>query len=136
MNVANHMRAKWKLVEALLDNRHPLHTHNPSSPTLVSFGGGLPVLGADHRQAHLALLVDVGVVDLCLECDLGRLEGVLGGEDYFDSERAFVIRRIVLEVEEKGKKHRSSEADGQLRGGGGGGAATHRNDEPLPCQQV
>ena len=70
--------------------------------TLVSFGGRLPVLCADHRQAHLALLIDVGVIDLCLECDLGRLERVLGGENDFDSERTFVIRRVVLKVSRRG----------------------------------
>lgn len=67
-----------------------------SAPTLVSFGGRLPVLCTDHRQAHLALLIDVGVVDLCLECDLGRLERVLGGENDFNPECTFVIRRVVL----------------------------------------
>lgn len=70
---------------------------NTNTPTLVSFGGRLPVLCADHRQAHLTLLINVGVIDLCLECDLGRLERVLGGENDFDSERTFVIRRVVLE---------------------------------------
>lgn len=48
---------------------------------MVRFGGWLPVLCADDRQTHLSLLVDVGVVDLRLERDLGGLEGVLGGED-------------------------------------------------------
>lgn len=67
-----------------------------SAPTLVSFGGRLPVLCTDHRQAHLALLINVGVVDLCLECDLGRLERVLGGENDFNPECTFVIRRVVL----------------------------------------
>lgn len=67
-----------------------------NTPTLVGFGGRLPVLCTDHRQAHLALLVNVGVIDLCLECDLGRFEGVFGGENNFDPECAFVIRRVVL----------------------------------------
>ena len=64
--------------------------------TLISFGGWLPVLSTDDRQAHLPLLVDVGVVDLCLERDLGGLEGILGRKDDFDPERSFVIRRVVL----------------------------------------
>lgn len=38
------------------------------------------------------------MIDLCLECDLGRLERVLGGENDFDPERTFVIRWVVLEV--------------------------------------
>lgn len=56
----------------------------------------LPVLHADDGQADLALLVDVGVVDFCLEGDLGRLEGILGGEDDLDPKRSFVVRRTVL----------------------------------------
>lgn len=66
------------------------------TPTLVSFGGRFPVLCADHRQAHLTLLINVGVVDLCFECDLGRLERVLGRENDFDPECTFVIGRVVL----------------------------------------
>lgn len=88
------------------------HTH-----TLVSFGGRLPVLCTDHRQAHLALLVDVGVIDLCLECDLGGLEGILRGEDDFDSERAFVIRRVVLQAEiEKTTTERVNRWEAQVDG--------------------
>lgn len=71
-------------------------THNTNTPTLVSFGCRLPVLRADHRQAHLALLINIGVIDFCLEGDLGGLERVLGGENYFNSECTFVIRRVVL----------------------------------------
>lgn len=71
-------------------------------PTLVGFGGRLPVLCTDHRQAHLALLVNVGVIDLCLECDLGRFEGVFGGENNFDPECAFVVRRVILKASEGG----------------------------------
>lgn len=67
-----------------------------NTPTLVSFGGGLPVLCADHRQAHLALFVNVGVIDFRLKGDLRGLERVLGGENDFNSECSFVIRRVVL----------------------------------------
>lgn len=67
--------------------------------TLVSFGGRLPVFCTDHRQAHLALLIDVGVIDLCLERDLGRFEGIFSGKYDFDPERTFVIRRVVLKVD-------------------------------------
>ena len=43
---------------------------------------GLPLVGAEHAQAHGALVIvaDVGVVDLGLEGDGGRLEGVFFGE--------------------------------------------------------
>lgn len=66
--------------------------------TLVSFGGWLPVLCTDHREAHLALLVNVGVVDLGLEGDFRGLKGVLGGENDLNPKRTFVIGWIVLEV--------------------------------------
>lgn len=68
---------------------------------MVSSGGRLPVLRADHRQAHLAFLINVGVIDFCLECDLGGLKGVLGGENDFDPECTFVIRRVVLDGSEQ-----------------------------------
>lgn len=102
-----------------------------STPTLVSFGGRLPVLCTDHRQAHLALLINVGVVDLCLECDLGRLERVLGGENDFNPECTFVIRRVVLKGNNKVSK-------GNLRPTylrpAKEGTAAYRNNQPLPCQ--
>lgn len=66
-------------------------------PTLVSFGGRLPVLCTDHGQTYLALLINVGVINLCLEGDLGGLKWVFSGENYFNSESTFVIRRVVLE---------------------------------------
>lgn len=64
--------------------------------TLVSFGGGLPLLGADDGQADLALLVDVGVVDLGLEGDLGGLEGVVGREVELDQKRPLVVGGLAL----------------------------------------
>ena len=60
--------------------------------------GGLPVFHADDGQAHLALLIDVGMVDLCLEGDLGGLEGVLRRKDDLDPKGSFVIRSAVLEA--------------------------------------
>lgn len=72
---------------------------NAATLTLEGSGGGLPVLHADDGQTHLPLLIDVGVVDLCLEGDLWGLEGVLCGEDDLDPERSFVVRRTVLEGE-------------------------------------
>lgn len=70
-------------------------------PTLVSFGGRLPVLCTDHRQTYLALLINVGVINLCLEGDLGGLKWVLSGENDFNSESTFVIRGVVLEESRK-----------------------------------
>lgn len=93
---------------------------------MVSFGGRLPVLCADHRQTYLALLVNVGVINLCLEGDLGRLEWVLGGENDFNSESTFVIRRVVLE-ESRGCLYRKPwEITRKMP------ANTYRDDESLP----
>lgn len=64
---------------------------------MVSFGGRLPVFCTDHGQTYLALLINVGVINFCLEGDLGGLKWVFGGENYFNSESTFVIRRVVLE---------------------------------------
>lgn len=64
--------------------------------TLVSFGGWFPVLCTNDRQADLSLLVNVGVVDLRFECDLGWFERVFCREDDLDPERPFVIWRVVL----------------------------------------
>ena len=47
---------------------------------MLSLGGGLPVLGGHDGEADLALLVNVGVVDLGSEGHFGRLEGVLRGK--------------------------------------------------------
>lgn len=66
---------------------------------LLGSRGRLPVLDADDGQAHLALLVHIGVVDFCLEGDLGGLEGVLGGEDELDPKRSFVVRRTIRDDE-------------------------------------
>lgn len=43
---------------------------------LVGLGRRFPVLCVDDRQAHLALLVDIGMVDFGLESDLWWLEWV------------------------------------------------------------
>lgn len=91
---ARNVRSNHKVISISL----PAEAGITITPTLVSFGGRLPVLCADHRQAHLALLINVGVIDFCLECDLGRLERVLSRENDFDPECTFIIRRIVLEV--------------------------------------
>lgn len=46
-------------------------------------GARFPRLGLQDANAHAAVLVkgDVGMPDASLEVDLGRLEGVVGGED-------------------------------------------------------
>jgi hypothetical protein len=42
----------------------------------MNASGGLPVLGVDHLQTDLPLLVDVRMVDLGLEVDRRRLERI------------------------------------------------------------
>lgn len=69
--------------------------------TLAGFCGWLPVLDADDGQADLTLLVNVGVVDFCLESDLGWLERVLCREDDLNAKGSFVIRRKLLENKNK-----------------------------------
>ena len=64
--------------------------------TLVCFCSGLPVLGTDDGQTHLTLLVNVGVVNFSLECDLGRLEWVFRGEFDLDFKGSFVVWYISL----------------------------------------
>lgn len=66
--------------------------------TLVCFCGRLPVLCADDGQAHLTLLINVGVVYLGLKANLRRLEGVLGRKIDLDAEGAFVVWRVVLKT--------------------------------------
>lgn len=63
---------------------------------MVSFGGWFPVLCTNDRQADLSLLVNVGVVDLRFERDLGWFERVFCREDDLDPERPFVVWRVVL----------------------------------------
>lgn len=64
--------------------------------TLVSFCGWLPVLCTDDRQADLALLVNIGVVDFCLEGNLRGLEGILRRENELNPKCSFVIWRAIL----------------------------------------
>lgn len=108
---------------------------NPQRRTLVSFGGRFPVLCADHRQAHLALLIDVGVINLCLKSNLRRFEGVLRGENDFDFERTFVIRRVILQEPNKVvltviKQSCTVQNESFVP------SRTYRHNEPLPWQQV
>lgn len=64
--------------------------------TLAGSRCWLPVLHADDGQAHLTLLVNVGMVDLCFEGDLGGLEGILCREDDLNPKCSFVVRCTVL----------------------------------------
>lgn len=62
---------------------------------MISFGGRLPILCTNDGQTHLALLIDIRMVNLCLEADARRLEGILRGEIDFNLKRALVVGRIV-----------------------------------------
>ena len=65
--------------------------------TLISFGGWLPVLHTNDGQTDLTLLINVGVVDFCLESDLRWLKGVLRGKDELNPKCSFVIWSRILE---------------------------------------
>ena len=54
---------------------------------LLSLGGGLPVLRRHDGQTHLALLINIGVVDLGSERDLWRLEWIFRWEHEINYER-------------------------------------------------
>jgi hypothetical protein len=75
---------------------------------LIGLRGRFPVLGRDDGQAHLTLLVDVRVVNACLESDLWWLERVLGRERDLDAERALVVRDIVLKQNTETQLHIST----------------------------
>lgn len=74
-------------------------TCEPSARPSLTLAGSccwFPVFHADNGQADLTFLVYVGVVDFCLEGDLGGLEGVLCREDDLNPKRSFVVWRTVL----------------------------------------
>lgn len=64
--------------------------------TLVSFGCRFPVLSTYDRQAHLTLLIDVRVIDLCFKCDLRRFKRVFCRECDLNPESTFIVWRVVL----------------------------------------
>lgn len=66
------------------------------SLTLVSFCGRLPVFRTNDWQTHLALFIDVRVVDFCLERDLWGLERVVCREGELNPKCSLFIRRTVL----------------------------------------
>lgn len=70
----------------------PLSSKQDQNTNLICAGCRFPVFSCHNGKAHLAFLVHIGVVDLSLERDLGRLEGVLSGEGDVDFEGAFTKR--------------------------------------------
>jgi hypothetical protein len=71
---------------------------NPRTAREDTFGdgqGGAPLVTEDV-QADAAVGVDVGVVYAGREVDLGRLEGVVGGEVDGEEEDAARVRRVGL----------------------------------------
>lgn len=81
--------AQWVLRLRVVDDGHQGLQH------VLRPRGGFPVVGINDRQAHLALLVHVRMVDLRLEEDLRGHEGVLGREGDLDAEGALVVRRLL-----------------------------------------
>lgn len=59
---------------------------------LLSLGGGLPVLRRHDGKTHLALLINVGVVDLGPERDLRRFERIFRREHEINYERTLEQR--------------------------------------------
>jgi len=59
--------------------------------TLVSSCGRFPVLWTNNRQAHLTFLVNVWMIDLCLERNLWRLERIFGWKIYPNTECTLVV---------------------------------------------
>ena len=64
--------------------------------TLVSSCGRFPVLWTNDWQAHLTFLVNVWMIDLCLERNLWRLEGIFSWKIYPHTECTFVVWRTLL----------------------------------------
>lgn len=87
----------FKIKYLLILNYEYNSAHNYRCNTLVSFSGWFPVFGTYYRQADLALLIDVGVVNLCFECDFGGLEGIFCREYNLNPECSFVIWGVVLQ---------------------------------------
>lgn len=63
--------------------------------TLMDLELGAPLVAEDGRADGAVLLLDVGVVDLGLEEDLGGLEGVLVGDAELELEDTWVNVRAV-----------------------------------------
>lgn len=58
---------------------HPTHRHRSARRTLRDGQRRRPLVPQDV-QADRAIGVDIGVINLGREADLGRLEGIIGGE--------------------------------------------------------
>ena len=56
-----------------------------------NFHGGDPRL-EDTVEAHLSIRGDVGMVDFCVECEMRRLERIVGGDGNFHGKYASLIR--------------------------------------------
>lgn len=81
-----------RIVRVRLDQEVPRHVEHGDD--LIR---RLPLVGAEHTQAHGALVVvgNVRVVDLGLETETWRLEWVVGREDEEEFEVAALVRRLV-----------------------------------------
>lgn len=75
--------------------------HAPPSHTMTYLGEWFPVLIADNGQAYVALLIHIGVVDLCLESDFGGLQGILAWKANLNPKSTFVIWRLILGTKNK-----------------------------------
>ena len=64
--------------------------------TLVSSCGRFPVLWTNDWQAYLTFLINVWMIDLCLERNLWRLERILGWKIYPHTECTLVVWRTLL----------------------------------------
>ena len=95
--------------------------------TLVCLGGRLPVLRTDDGQTHLTFLVNVRVINFCLEGDFWWFEGVLSGEINSDAESTFVVRGILLGM----VNNRTS-----LWVMGSARSRTYRDYESIPLQDI
>lgn len=73
----------------------------PPSHTMVYLGGWFPVLIADDWQAHMALLVHIGVVDLSLEYDLGGLQRILAWKSDLNPKGTSIIWRLILDTKNR-----------------------------------
>jgi hypothetical protein len=68
---------------------------------LITFCCRLPVFCADDWQANISLLIDVWMVNLCLEANFWRLKGIFGWECYFNAKSTLIVRNIILKFSQK-----------------------------------
>lgn len=70
--------------------------HCISLLTLTCLCGRFPVVCRNDWQADLTLLVDIGMVNFCLELNFRWLEWIFWWECHLDAKCSFVVRCIVL----------------------------------------